>query len=123
LVSISKREEEMWVFTNKAFLSIVEFPGEEEILWVRARFPGHIEAAFPGFQVRETPECDYRYRAAVDRDAVGRWLTREVREVRYANFKQSIGENFYHDACLSVWTEMFIWSKKLMGILKPMRAA
>lgn len=113
----------MWVFTNKAFLSIVEFPGETEVLWVRARFPGHIEAAFPEAVVRETPECDYRYRAAVDRDAVGRWMTREVRNVRYGNFKQSIGENFYHDACLSVWTEMFIWSKKLMGILKPMRGA
>ena len=68
-------------------------------------------------------ECDYRYRALVARDAVGRWLSREVREVRYGNFKQSIGENFYHDACLSVWTEMFIWSKKLMGILRPMRKA
>ena len=60
---------------------------------------------------------------AENADAVARFLAREAQEVRYGNFKQSIGENFYHDACLSVWTEMFIWSKKLMGILKPMRKA
>lgn len=113
----------MWIFTSKAFLSIVEYPGEAEMLWVRARFPGHIEAAFPDVAVKETPECDYRYRAAVGRDSVARWMARAAQEVRYGNFKQSIGENFYHDACLSVWTEMFIWSKKLMGILSPMRRA
>ncbi len=111
----------MWVFTSKSFLSIVEHPSEEGLLWARARFPGHIEAAFPEAQVQETPECDYRYRASVPRDAVARWLARMAQEVDYGNFKQSIGETFYHDACLSVWTEMFIWSKKLMGILKPMR--
>jgi hypothetical protein len=109
----------MWIFTNKSFLSIVEFPGEAELLWVRARFPGHIEVAFPGVDVKETPECDYRYRASVPRDSVARWMAREVQDLRYGNFKQSIAENFYHDACLSVWTEMFIWSKKLMGILRP----
>jgi hypothetical protein len=113
----------MWIFTSKAFLSIVEYPGEAELLWVRARFPGHIESAFPDAQVAETPECDYRYRARIPRDAVARWMARAAQEIRYGNFKQSIGENFYHDACLSVWTEMFIWSKKLMGILKPMRQA
>ena len=113
----------MWIFTNKAFVSIVEFPGEPELLWVRARFPGHIEAVFPEAVVSETPENDYRYRAKIDRDAAARWLSREVQEVRYGNFKQSIGETFYHDACLSVWTEMFIWSKKLMGILRPLRSA
>jgi len=113
----------MWIFTSKGFLSIVEFPGEEGMLWVRARFPGHIEAAFPLAVVRETPESDYRYRAMIDRDAAARWLSREVQEVRYGNFKKSINESFYHDACLSVWTEMFIWSKKLMGILRPLRTA
>lgn len=113
----------MWIFTSKTFLSIVEHPTEAGMLWVRARFPGHIEAAFPEVPVRETPENDYRYRAAVARDAVARWLAREAQDVRYGNFKQSIGENFYHDACLSVWTEMFIWSKKLTGILRPLRSA
>lgn len=73
--------------------------------------------------MKETPEADYRYRAGVPRDAVARWLAREAQDIRYANFKQSIGENFYHDACLSVCTEMLIWSKKLMGILRPSRAA
>jgi hypothetical protein len=113
----------MWVFTNKAFLSIVEYPGDAALLWARARFPGHIEAAFPGAEVRETPESDYRYRAVVDRDAAARWLAKEAQEIRYGNFKQSIGEAFYREACLSVWTEMFIWSKKLMGILRPLRSA
>lgn len=113
----------MWIFTSKAFLSIVEFPGESDMLWVRARFPGHIEAVFPGVEVKETPAADYRYRATVPRDAVARWMAREVQDLKYGNFKQSIVENFYHDACLSVWTEMFIWSKKLMGILRPPQRA
>jgi len=113
----------MWVFTSKAFLSIVEYPGDAGMLWARARFPGHIEAVFPGAVVHETPESDYRYRAAVGRDEAARWLAREAQEIRYGNFKQSIGEAFYREACLSVWTEMFIWSKKLMGILRPLRPA
>jgi len=52
----------MWIFSQKAFLSIVRHTDKPNILIVRSRFRGHIERIFPKARVEEDVERDYRFR-------------------------------------------------------------
>jgi hypothetical protein len=48
----------MWIFANNAFVSIVEFRDEPDMLLIRARLPGDIQAMFPDAEVLEYTETD-----------------------------------------------------------------
>jgi hypothetical protein len=98
----------MWVYLNNAFLSIVEdradsellivrarLPGDiEALLIVRARLPGDIEAVIPGAFVKVTTDADYRYRATVPRHWVVEAMARAVERIDYPNFKGSLPRDF-----------------------------
>lgn len=100
----------MWIFTNRGFVSIVAPIGTpEDVLVVRGRFAGDLEALFPGFQAHETPDRDYRFRILVPRDQVATWLAEQARQLAYTNFKDSVRENWRHDCYLDVWTVMNRW--------------
>lgn len=96
----------MWIFTPDAFLSVVANRDDEATLLVRARAAGDIERVFPDAAVAETPEADYRFRAAVPRGHVGRVLALMAEEVGYDNFKKEVAEHDRHDAYLRVWSAM-----------------
>lgn len=99
----------MWVFLNDGFLSIVE-PAKltqgQDILCVRARKEGHIQAVFGDVEVIKTPEADYLYRAFLPRRLVADTIASRLRSLDYSNFKDSIPDNEYHDACAEVWGVM-----------------
>jgi hypothetical protein len=97
----------MWVFTSKGFISVVEHRDDPGTLVVRSRFPGHIKSLFPKAKVIKTPERDYLYRAFVPRQEVMQAISEAVEKLDYPNFKNSIGEDRYHDACLDVWTALY----------------
>ena len=80
----------MWVYLTEAMLSIVAHRTRPEHLLVRARLPGDIERVFPGADVSETPQADYRFRATVPRAAVADALARAAREIDYDNFKATL---------------------------------
>lgn len=96
----------MWVFLNDAFLSIVQLRGSDDLLLVRARKEGHIEAVFGDVEVIRTPERDYLYRAFVSRKSVADVIAQRLMKVDYGNFKDSISDENYHDACAEVWRVM-----------------
>lgn len=75
-------------------------------LLVRARRQGHIENVFPEANVEHTPNADYAFRAWVPRDDVAKAVAAEVLNLDYSNFKNSIEEPQYHDACLDAWFAM-----------------
>nr|WP_320131358.1 hypothetical protein [uncultured Holophaga sp.] len=102
----------MWIFLNKAFLSLVHQEGDETTLLVRARSSGDLEAAFPGAQVQETPDHDYRFRAWVDRETVALAMAQAIRDIHYTNFKDSIHDPARHEAYLGVWTAMFRYQRQ-----------
>lgn len=99
----------MWVFLNDAFLSIVE-PKEQaagrDVLQVRARKKGHIQAVFGDVEVIVAPRADYRYRAFIPRTIVAPIIAQRLMKIDYDNFKDSIQDNDYHDACEEVWGVM-----------------
>lgn len=102
----------MWIFTNRGFLSVVQDPADPGALVVRSRFPGQIEALFPKAAVSKTPGRDYLYRAFLPKAEVAEVIRREVDAIDYGNFKNSVGDDRYHDACLDVWTALYRHQKR-----------
>lgn len=92
---------------NKAFFSIVDHGREDQNLTVRARFKQDINRVFPTVDVEYSPQRDYAYRAYIDRETVAQAMADQVREINYHNFKNSVKENWRHDAYADVWTVMY----------------
>src|SRR4051812_39889802 len=96
----------MWIFANNAFLSIVEFKGEPDLMLVRARLPGDIQAVFPDAEVTVGGGTDYRFRAKLHRKEVAEAVFAQVMAVDYGNFKSSVKDKFRHDVYMKVWGVM-----------------
>lgn len=96
----------MWIFLNDAFLSVVDKAPDLSKLVVRARVEGHIEAVFPTAEVIKDASGDYLFRAFIDRQAVADAMYQAVMGIQYNNFKNSIRDKRYHDACSRVWGVM-----------------
>ena len=96
----------MWVFLSDAFLSIVAHRDRPDDLMVRARLPGDLERALPGYPVDVTPRADYRYRAVVPRAVVAQALADYAASIQYDNFKNSVTDEARHRAYVSVWSAM-----------------
>ncbi|HQG51842.1 MAG TPA: hypothetical protein PKZ95_10710 [Syntrophorhabdaceae bacterium] len=80
---------------------------------MRARFKEHIKNLFPNIEVHESPDSDYRFRAFIPRRIVSRIIARNVDNIDYGNFKNSIDNRPYHDACLNVWGCMYKAQQRL----------
>lgn len=97
----------MWVFSSRGFLSIVQKDASKpEMLTVRARVKGAIEAMFPRAKVQRTEGNDYLFRAEVPRELVAAAMYDYVDALTYNNFKNSIADDDYHNACSAVWHVM-----------------
>jgi hypothetical protein len=114
----------MWIFINDAFFSIVKSRTRGHLL-VRARAKGDIERVFGmgsaaqvGAPVEETPEADYRFRVSLPNRRVSSIIEGEVLRIDYTNFKDSIHDNRYHDACLKVWSAMHRYQSDLVAVPK-----
>lgn len=96
----------MWIFMNDSFLSIVKKDCGADELLVRARRPGDIERLFPKANVIETPDADYRYRAAVRAEDVAEELRWQIMYLDYSNFKKSVENDELRAAYGRVWADM-----------------
>ena len=97
----------MWICLNNGFLSIVQ--GRNNLLLVRARKRPHLEAFLRDsvfmMDILHTPERDYHWRVELDRGAVARLLTRQIRNIDYSNFKDSVKEDELHDMYALWWSD------------------
>ncbi|EAB4417317.1 hypothetical protein D7B12_17965 [Salmonella enterica] len=96
----------MWAFTSDSFLSIVQHKTDPAILVVRARRPGHIEKMFPDATVVTLDGRDYQFRTELAREVVAERMFQYVMEMKATNFKDSVKDKVYHDACYGVWSCM-----------------
>lgn len=80
----------MWICTNQGFVSIVETKKDKRMLQIRARKRKHLRALFPKEEIIETFDSDYRYRVVMPRVVVEAWITRQVHDLDYTNFKDSV---------------------------------
>ncbi len=97
----------MWLFTSKSFISIVQKPGDTDLLTVRARMKGDIEKLFPNVKVEVNKGTDYKYRAKVPRELVAKALNDQVMALNYSNFKNTVKEKKRHSAYMDVWSAMY----------------
>ena len=95
----------MWLFTNRAFLSIVRHSDKPNVLLVRSRFPNHIQTIFPKAHVTEDVGTDYRYRAELKTEEVSKAIAKMILNIDYPNFKGSLDMNDedYLNCCLDVY--------------------
>lgn len=104
----------MWICLNNAFLSIVAHRDQPEMLLVRGRREGDIEAVFPDAEVSVTPRADYLCRAVIPREVVADVIATQAQGIPYDNFKASVRDGALHDAYLSMWGVM----RRLQGIFR-----
>ncbi len=96
----------MWLFLIDGFFSVVRDRADPKKLLVRARRREHLETHFPGHEIHETPDNDYRFRLTTDRETVANWVGDYVRNIAYPNFKDNIRDPGYRWAATNVWKEM-----------------
>ena len=97
----------MWIFLSNSFVSIVQKPGDTDLLTVRARIEGDIEAVFPDAKVETGKGTDYKFRAKVPREVVAKALHDQAMGVTYSNFKNTVKDHKRHDALMKVWSAMY----------------
>ena len=90
---------------SDAFFSVVAGDDPTTLL-VRARRPGDIKRVFPHAEEFSLPGRDYQFRAFLPRTDVINALSDYVGSMSYKNFKNSIRNDAYHNACSSVWNTM-----------------
>lgn len=101
----------MWVFTDSGFISAVCDAADKYTLKVRARDRQSLEqlATMCETQILKSPHADYPYRVIVNKDAFALFLSRNVLDMDYGNFKSQVyatrGSTFAH-ALSDVWSTM-----------------
>lgn len=106
----------MWVFTNNAFFSVVKDRDNKTGVVVRARVPGDLENTFGSVhKVHETDDSDYRFRMYLDQEYVAETIQRNILEIDYDNFKNSIpkDDKDRYSYYTKVWAVMNSWQEKL----------
>lgn len=100
----------MWIFTNKAAVSVVQDWSNPLHYWVRSRTKGQVEAFCAPLErrvkVEVTPKNDYAYRTKVTLGDLETLALASVRSIDYTNFKDSIVDNKFHSACSKVWSAL-----------------
>ena len=102
----------MWLYVSNGFLSIVAHRNQSDDLIVRARNPTHITSLFPNAQVVHMPTADYPYRTILRRNFVEETVACYVKNIGYDNFKASIDDFEYHDACIDIWRTMWTYGNR-----------
>ena len=101
----------MWLFTETGFISTVRHYSEKELLVVRSRDSESLAslARFSGLEIQNTPVNDYPYRIHVEESVFSLWLSGQLKQLDYTNFKSRVHNTRGHefaDALMSVWSVM-----------------
>jgi hypothetical protein len=117
----------MWISLSGAFLSVVRYVPDSEpvlqretrqtatpvgdLLLVRARQVSHFnwvkENLLPDLRFVKRPKHDYKYGTLLTREQVKTLLNKQIDEIMYTNFKNSVHDYELHDAYADVWEVMY----------------
>lgn len=115
----NRKKRKMWIVTNKSYMSIVQDNVDPSLLLVRARIRGDIETFLdndPRYVVIEMDNSDYRFRAWVDREVVKEKMLKEINNINYDNFKNSVKEKERKAWYTRIWSVMFQVQESLYGV-------
>ena len=103
----------MWIFSNYGFVSAVQHNKKKDVLLVRAREPGVLEAFARRHgikaKVERTPVADYLYRAEFNKNDFAEAVADEVLRIDYGNFKASFRAAVPENTTASHWALMDVW--------------
>jgi hypothetical protein len=100
----------MWLFTKEGFVSVVS-NREGDGLVVRARDKRALDGISEsgGVPIAKSPKSDYPYRVFVSKQEFRSWISSEVSDLNYTNFKSKVGQtrgSQYSNALHEVWATM-----------------
>ena len=109
----------MWIFTSQGMISIVRHREQPQLMMVRARQPEVLDYLFPEISLIVTPDADYRYRKEVPQSDVLEAIDEYLEDMEYDNFKNSISDHDYHNACSRVWSVMYNYQQGMEELKLP----
>ena len=93
----------MWICLKNGFLSVVRDKKSDQFV-VRARVREHLEDNFPGFKITAYTGSDYPYRIFISRKEMAQFLTDEMWDIDYTNFKNEVEDKSLQNFYAAVWT-------------------
>jgi hypothetical protein len=112
----------MWIFTRYGFFSISCPEWCKNELQVRARARKHLAALqerfqyLRSFEIRETPDADYRYRILVPKQMWSETVAILAQEQIWSNFKNEANrfqhDPLYDDVLHKIWSIMYAASNE-----------
>jgi len=102
----------MWLMLSSGFISVVANRDDKDTLLVRARLEGHIESVFPDAKIFTNEGSDYLFRSYIDRKTVSQVIAKNIENISYDNFKNSVKSKPYHDTLMQVWHCMYALQEK-----------
>ena len=101
----------MWVFTESGFVSVIRHHSDAGKLVVRARDYKSLEglANAIGLDIEPSPGRDYPYRVFIDDSTFATWISKQVMNINYTNYKdhmEAIRDHDFSGALHSVWSAM-----------------
>ena len=100
------------LFCSGGFVSVVAHRKVKDSFLVRARNMDHLKELFPNADHFSLEDSDYPHRAVVPRIGSRRCFAKQLEVLDYDNFKNSIDEIKYSDACNFVWKVMFDYGRE-----------
>jgi hypothetical protein len=94
----------MWLCFNDGFLSAVADKNNPARLMVRARRKKDLLNVFGDVEIIENAGTDYRWRTFIERKAFAALVASRVENIKYTNFKNSVGDHDMHDLYLKFWS-------------------
>lgn len=95
----------MWVCTNTGFVSIVEYPGEDDLVMVRGRrYEDVANVVGDYYMITQTETRDYRFRAIIPKEKVADMIAEVVRKIDYSNFKDSVVDDDLYKFYAEIWS-------------------
>ena len=105
----------MWIVMNDSFISAVEDRNNKMNLVVRARVREDLENAFPKLknEIIESTDSDYKFRLFMAKQVLCGVMTTKIMNINYDNFKNSVKQNWRHNAYIAIWSIMYKVQKKI----------
>ena len=109
----SKEGIEMWIFTTKGFLSIVQHKDLPDHFQVKSRAADSLKHFWPEYEIEVIDLVDYRFRINIPKEDAVQVLTETIGSVEYTSFKNACEDDDYHRALVSVWGSMYNFQSRI----------
>lgn len=99
----------MLIVANNSYLSVVQDQYDNTRFVVRARIKGDLENFFKDskIDVIETENSDYRFRVFVDKDFFTSHVVKNINNIDYNNFKDSVEDPKRKSWYTQIWYTMY----------------